>query len=54
MLKQTLLHAAESAGALMKEYFNTSFSVSNKEGINNLVTEVDHKSEKLIISIIDG
>lgn len=52
MLKQTLLHAAESAGALMKEYFNTSFSVSNKEGINNLVTEVDHKSEELIISII--
>ena len=52
MLKQTLLKATEVAGAIMKEYSGKAFSVSNKEGINNLVTEVDHKSEKAIIDII--
>jgi myo-inositol-1(or 4)-monophosphatase len=36
----------------MKEFSTRSFTVSNKEGINNLVTEVDHASEKLIIGII--
>ncbi len=52
MLKQTLLKAAHEAGACMKEYFNTNIVVSNKEGINNLVTEVDTRSEKIIIDII--
>ncbi len=52
MLKQTLLQATTSAGAIMQEYFNSSFQISNKEGINNLVTEVDHKSEAAIIQII--
>lgn len=52
MLKQTLIHAAEAAAAVMKEHFNSSFRISNKEGINNLVTEVDHKSEEVIIGII--
>lgn len=52
MLKQTLIHAAEAAAAVMKEHFNSSFKISNKEGINNLVTEIDHKSEEVIIGII--
>lgn len=52
MLKQILIEATESAAAVLKEYFDTSFSVSNKEGINNLVTEVDHKSEEVIFSVI--
>lgn len=52
MLKQTLLKATESAAAVMKEYFEKAFTISNKEGINNLVTEVDHKSEEVIFSII--
>lgn len=52
MLKQTLIQATEAAGKVIKENFNLSFSVSNKEGINNLVTEVDHKSEAAILSII--
>ena len=52
MLKQTLIHAAEAAAAVMKEHFNSSFKISNKEGINNLVTEIDHKSEDVIIGII--
>ena len=36
----------------MKEYSTKSFTISNKEGINNLVTEVDHKSEEVIFEII--
>jgi myo-inositol-1(or 4)-monophosphatase len=52
MLKNTLLKAALSAGELMKARFNTGFRIDNKEGMNNLVTEVDHASEKLIVDII--
>lgn len=52
MLKSVLLRAAAAAGTIMKESFNGSFKISNKEGINNLVTEVDHASEKAIIGII--
>ena len=52
MLKSILLQAVATAGTIMKESFNGSFKVSNKEGINNLVTEVDHASEKAIIDII--
>jgi len=52
MLQQTLIRAATEAGKLIKEFSTREFSISNKEGINNLVTEVDHASEKLIIGII--
>ncbi|MBS1746658.1 MAG: inositol monophosphatase [Bacteroidetes bacterium] len=52
MLKQVLLQATETAAALIKEYSTRSFTISNKEGINNLVTEVDHKSEEVIFEII--
>jgi myo-inositol-1(or 4)-monophosphatase len=52
MLKSVLLQAVATAGTIMKESFNGSFKISNKEGINNLVTEVDHASEKAIIGII--
>jgi len=52
MLKQTLLKATEAGAAILKEYFDKQFSISNKEGINNLVTEVDHKSEAAIMEVI--
>ncbi|MEP6684196.1 MAG: inositol monophosphatase family protein [Parafilimonas sp.] len=52
MLKQVLMQATEAAAAIMKEYSTKNFSISNKEGINNLVTEVDHKSEEVIFEII--
>ena len=52
MLKQVLYQGAEAAAAVMKEYSVKAFTISNKEGINNLVTEVDHKSEEIIFSII--
>lgn len=36
----------------MKHFFNGKFTISNKEGINNLVTEADHAAEKAIIEAI--
>ena len=52
MLKQVLMQATEAAAAIMVEYSTRPFTISNKEGINNLVTEVDHKSEAVIFEII--
>lgn len=52
MLKATLVKAATDAGQLMKSRMNTGFSIDNKEGINNLVTEVDVACEKLIMDTI--
>lgn len=52
MLKNTLLKATKDAAVVLKEHFNTSFTISNKEGMNNLVTEVDHKSEQVIFAVI--
>src|SRR5580700_8222743 len=52
MLKSTLIKAAEAGAAVMQRYFQGEFKVSNKEGINNLVTEADHASEKAIFEVI--
>lgn len=52
MLNDTLKKAALEAGRLMKSEFNSDFAIHHKEGINNLVTAVDHASEKLIMDII--
>jgi myo-inositol-1(or 4)-monophosphatase len=52
MLKSTLLEAVEAAAAEIRRFTDLEFKVSNKEGINNLVTEVDHASEKAIIDVI--
>ncbi len=52
MLHETLINAAKSGAAILKEHFNTSFIIKNKEGINNLVTEIDHACEKAIIQTI--
>lgn len=51
-LKRVLMEATRGAGAIIQNYFHGSFTVSNKEGINNLVTEVDMHSEKKIIETI--
>ncbi|XZF15279.1 inositol monophosphatase family protein [Chitinophagaceae bacterium MMS25-I14] len=51
-IKKVLLEAAHAAGAVILEYFHGSFRVENKEGINNLVTEVDKLSETKIIDVI--
>ena len=52
MLVNTLQKATEAGAKELQKYFNGTFTVSNKEGINNLVTEADHASEKAIIEVI--
>ncbi len=52
MLKTTLLNAVQAGAAQLQHFFNGQFEVSNKEGINNLVTEADHAAEKAIIEVI--
>lgn len=52
MFKQTLLEALEAGAAQMQHFFNGPLKISNKEGLNNLVTEADLAAEKDIISVI--
>jgi len=52
MLKTTLLNAMQAGAAQLQHYFNGEFKISNKEGMNNLVTEADHAAEKAIIEVI--
>lgn len=52
MLKPALLNAVKAGAAEILRFFNNDFKVSNKEGINNLVTEADHASENAIIEVI--
>ena len=51
-LKAVLIEAIKESGAIIQKYFQGTFTVESKEGINNLVTEVDKMSEDKIISII--
>ena len=52
MLKNILLEAVEAGATELKRFFNGDFKISSKEGINNLVTEADHASEKAILEVI--
>lgn len=52
MLKQTLIKATEAGAAELQRFFNGQFTISNKEGVNNLVTEADHAAEKAIFEVI--
>jgi len=53
MLKETLINATEAGGRVMQHYFaSKNLQINNKEGINNLVTEADHASEKAIMDTI--
>ena len=54
MLKETLLKATEAGAVELRRFFNGSFVISNKEGINNLVTEADHAAEKAIMDTIQS
>jgi len=51
-LKEVLLEATYEAGEIIQSYFNGTFKIDHKEGINNLVTEVDKLAETRIIEII--
>ena len=48
MYKQTLFDATKAGAKELKRFFNGTFTISNKEGINNLVTEADHAADKAI------
>lgn len=52
MLKNTLIEAITAGGNELKRFFNTAFTITNKEGVNNPVTEADHASEKAIIEVV--
>jgi myo-inositol-1(or 4)-monophosphatase len=52
MLRSTLIEATRAGAAEIRRFFNNEFKISNKEGVNNLVTEADHASEKAIIQTI--
>ncbi|MEN9547921.1 MAG: hypothetical protein RIR12_512 [Bacteroidota bacterium] len=52
MLKQVLIEAAKAGATEILRYFNGPFKISNKEGVNNLVTEADHAAEKAIFETI--
>lgn len=52
MLKLVLIEAAKAGAAEILRFFNSDFKISNKEGVNNLVTEADHASEKAIFDVI--
>ncbi len=54
MLQSTLVKAVKAGGAQLQSFYNGSFVISNKTGINNLVTEADHAAEKAIIEVIQG
>ena len=48
----TLQDAARAGAAEILKYYNGEFKISNKEGVNNLVTEADHAAEKAIMAVI--
>lgn len=52
MYKQTLIDATNAGAHELKKFFNGKFSISHKEGINNLVTEADFASDKAIKAVI--
>jgi myo-inositol-1(or 4)-monophosphatase len=52
MLKSTLIAATEAGARELERFFNGDFLITNKEGINNPVTEADHAAEKAIIGVI--
>lgn len=52
MYKQILVRAAMAGAQQMQHFFHGNFKVTNKEGINNPVTEADHASEKAIFDVI--
>ena len=51
-LKNTLLRAIHAGADQLKLYFEGVFEVKSKDTLNNLVTEVDKKSEDAIIDVI--
>lgn len=52
MHKEVLIEATKAGANQLQQFFNKKFSISHKEGINNLVTEADFASDKAIKQVI--
>lgn len=52
MYRETLIAAVNAGADQLKRFFNEKFTISHKDGVNNLVTEADFASDKAIRSII--
>ena len=52
MYKQTLYDATRAGAKELMRFFDGTFVISNKEGVNNLVTEADHASDKAIHDVL--
>jgi myo-inositol-1(or 4)-monophosphatase len=52
MYKDILIEATEAGAKELVRFFNGKFNISNKEGINNLVTDADHASDHAIQDVI--
>lgn len=53
-MKNILLKAITESGNILEEYFQKDFKIESKDTISNLVTEVDKKSEAVIMEIIQS
>ena len=51
-MQETLIEALKAGAAEIERFFNGKFKISNKEGINNLVTEADFASDNAIRKVI--
>lgn len=51
-MKEDLVEIIKKAGDYIHSHFQTDFKVSSKEGVNNLVTEIDQGAERLIRDFI--
>lgn len=47
-----IIEISKEAGELIRDSFRTSFQMEYKTGASNLVTEIDKKSEKIIIDYV--
>jgi myo-inositol-1(or 4)-monophosphatase len=54
MLKETLLKAAHAGAEQLQHFYDKTFTISNKEGVNNLVTDADHAAEKAVMAAIQS
>lgn len=50
--KKVMFFAAEEAGKVLVENFDTDYSISRKKEYTDLVTEIDRKSESRIIEVV--
>jgi myo-inositol-1(or 4)-monophosphatase len=52
VFKERLLSVIQDAGEIVKNGFYSEFSIDHKDGINNLVTDIDKASETFIVAAL--